>query len=149
MSLNVYTSIEQIPAGINIIRSNDAVFNGATLLRNSELSNRILSSIDNAKFYSKDSFVSSTGVLLSRDRLSTGTKTLLNILEFPDKCFDVIECGNNALSLLCLFNEGNILWRIPVALCSGDPACDIILSNSKHFVKFYDFLNYCRYELDT
>lgn len=35
---------------------------------------------------------------LRKDYLSSGTKTLLNIISHPDKCFDVCECGGNVLS---------------------------------------------------
>ena len=37
--------------------------------------------------------------------LSTGSKTLLNILHFPDKIFTVISIGGNAVALLSKFAE--------------------------------------------
>lgn len=43
---------------------------------------------------------------LYKQHLSTGTKTLLNVLNHPDKCFSTIECGYNALTLLMGFTEG-------------------------------------------
>ena len=76
---------------------------------------------------------------LNKNMLSTGTKTLLNIIQHPDKCFSVCECGNNALSLLPLITEGSIYWSIPVVAYNGDSACDIIC-NGKEYKDFYEFL---------
>lgn len=55
----------------------------------------------------------SLGALFT-DNLSTGTKTLLNISQHRDLCFDTIECGNNALTLLMGFTEGQAVLRTGV-----------------------------------
>ena len=39
-------------------------------------------------------------ITLNTDQLSTGCKTVLNVLYFPDKVFCLKECGNNALEIL-------------------------------------------------
>lgn len=41
-----------------------------------------------------------TGEILHLNSLSTGCKTLLNVLEFPDKVFFIGECGNEVLEKL-------------------------------------------------
>jgi hypothetical protein len=57
--------------------------------------------------------------------LSTGTKTLLNILGHPDICFNVCECGNNALCLLPLIQNGNIYWEMPAVVYDENMVCSI------------------------
>ena len=69
----------------------------------------------------------------------TSEKTLLNIIQHPDKCFSVCECGNNVLSLLPLITEGNIYWSIPTVAYTGSSNCDIIC-NGKEYKDFYKFL---------
>ncbi len=41
--------------------------------------------------------------------LSTGSKILLNIYRYPELCFNVMECGDNALELLAGIKKDNIL----------------------------------------
>ena len=41
------------------------------------------------------------------DCLSTGCKTVLNILYYPDKVFCIKECGDNALEILYNLDEGS------------------------------------------
>lgn len=38
-------------------------------------------------------------IVLDIDRLSTGCKTVLNVLYFPDEIFCLKECGKNALEI--------------------------------------------------
>ena len=45
---------------------------------------------------------------MNTDQLSTGCKTVLNVLYFPDKVFCLKECGNNALEILYSFDKGNV-----------------------------------------
>ena len=47
-------------------------------------------------------------ITLNTDQLSTGCKTVLNVLYFPDKVFCLKECGNNALEMLYGFEEGYV-----------------------------------------
>ncbi len=47
-------------------------------------------------------------IILNTDRLSTGCKTVLNVLYFPDKVFCLKECGNNALEILYNFEQGYV-----------------------------------------
>ncbi len=41
--------------------------------------------------------------------LSTGSKILLNLYRYPELCFNVMECGDNALELLAGIKKDNIL----------------------------------------
>ena len=54
------------------------------------------------------------GMTLNIDRLSTGCKTALNILYYPDKVFDIRECGDNALDVIYALPAGNIYCDYPL-----------------------------------
>ena len=42
------------------------------------------------------------------DCLSTGCKTVLNVMYFPYKVFCIKECGDNALEILYGLDEGSV-----------------------------------------
>lgn len=117
MSLNIYTNKADIPSNIDFIDYNDIFFNGE-LLKNTELTKFILNKIDKAAYNSPTTFIGRDPDLgtIYKEHLSTGCKTLLNIVNNPDKCFDVIECGPNALKLLSFIKDGNILYYIALRI---------------------------------
>ncbi len=148
MSLNVYTRREEIPKGMKCIDINDSYFNINTLLsneKNMELIRDILSDIDKAKFATENSFYGRTNdkIAILKEFLSTGSKTLINIIGHPDVCFNVIECGNNALEFLTRIKNGNVLWEIPVMLPKEDLECDIMYRGNR-YMKIFDFLDAVR-----
>ena len=51
--------------------------------------------------------------MLNIDKLSTGCKTVLNIMYNPDKVFDICECGDNALDVIYSLPEGNVYCDYP------------------------------------
>lgn len=73
------------------------------------------------------------------DCLSTGCKTVLNVLYEPDKIFCMKECGDNALKLLYALDDDFVYSEyamIPfemkeVAVCSG---------TEKHIITDYEEL---------
>ena len=73
--------------------------------------------------------------------MSTGCKTLLNIISNPEKCFDVIECWQNALQKVIQFTSGNILWENPVILIYEPTICDIVI-NDKSFTNTMSLAEY-------
>lgn len=112
----------------------------------------ILSTIDKARYCSNKSFYgrSSDEIPVGKNQLSTGTKTLLNVINNPELCFDLRECGDNALELLPLITDGTVYWDMPFIAYMGDANCDIIY-NDKHYTDFYKFLgtiNEGRYDDD-
>jgi hypothetical protein len=141
MSLNIYRNIKDIPSGMNYIASNDLFFEAQGNIENSELSNEILMTIDNATFINGSAFKGRFGKddLQPKSNLSTGTKTLFNILQNPDVCFNVAECGNNALEFMFKIQNGNILWEYPVVCLKNDISCDI-LYNGQKYSRAFDFL---------
>ncbi len=144
MSLHVYDSPVQLPPYMEYIRYNDAFFNLNTKLYNDELTTSILASIDRASYVSPETFIgrNKTWGSLFKDNLSTGTKTLLNILQYPEKCFDVLECGNNALCFLRYIHTGNVIWNCITMSPEDDVEdCDIIY-RGQHFTNIFDFLEF-------
>ena len=141
MSLHIYRSVAEVPSGIRVVNGNDLFFNVMTLLSNTDLVSDILSVVDKAKYSSDLTFIGRTKELgaLNKSMLSTGTKTLLNIIAYPNRCFNVVECGSNALQFIPRITEGYILWELPVAVCRDRPKCDIDY-RGRHYTDFLEFL---------
>ena len=129
-------------AGKTIILINDLFFDTDTVLKNTDFTNIVLNTIDEASYHSPFTFIGRTKELgaLNKNMLSTGTKTLLNIEGHPEKCFNVCECGNNALSLLPLLKNGCIFWENPAVAYDGAKECDILLDGVARYTDFYKFL---------
>ena len=152
MSLTIYSAKHKPPKDVNVITQNDVYFNGAVELTGSEIGSKVLSYIDKARYCSSRSFysIATSTVPVDKNQLSTGTKTLLNVLNAPEICFNLCECGDNALELLPLITDGKVYWEIPFVAYTGNPDCDIIYGGKK-YTDFYDFLgtiNEGRYDED-
>jgi len=138
VSLKVFMFKNEIPAG-TFVHYNDDFFDNHTELMDTELCRAVLRKIDKAEYVSPVTFYGRTANYgsLRKDYLSSGTKTLLNIISHPDKCFDVCECGDNVLSFLPELNNGMVFWPIPV-LIDVDRPCNIIVGK-RHFTTVADF----------
>lgn len=91
------------------IELNDVFFNQNTAARLDDYAKQIIERIDEAKLCSKYKIESRFhGVILDVDHLSTGCKTVLNVLYFPDKVFCLKECGDNALEILYGLENGSV-----------------------------------------
>ncbi len=145
MSLTVYRNISEIPGNIEYIDGNDSFFNVRTKLKNTTFCKDVLSVIDQASYLDENEFYDRRGVSVYSSELSTGAKTLLNIESHPDVCFDVLECGENALELIPRIKNGNIVWEHIIVFPDNEEECDIIY-HKHHFDKFFDFLDFVNYE---
>jgi len=125
MALKVYHKRGDVP--VKIVDSNDMYFDVFTLLRDTEFTKEVLQDIDKAGYYNPEGFIGRTyaDMWISRECLSTGAKTLLNIDAHPDVCFNVVECGLNALRKLFKLTDGYILWEVISLVGVADGACDI------------------------
>jgi hypothetical protein len=118
MALNIYTVYGKIPDGLQVIHYNDAFFYYTTL-DDSEFVRMILKRIDEAEYNDASTFIGrdkEKGAIY-KEHLSTGAKTILNVLKHPDKCFDICECGFNCIDILLELSpkiQGNIYWRKPI-----------------------------------
>lgn len=152
MSLHVYTDKKFIPSGIDFINWGDTFFDINTSLSNDDLVRDILWHIDKAKFNNENSFVSRVPGIgaLNKSCLSSGTKTLLNIISHPGICFNIESCGGNALEYVPRLTSGNIYWDLPVLNYAGDEVkCDIVLNGAVHYTDIYTFLDALASEDDS
>lgn len=139
--LKIYRTCDEVPKGTRIVRDNDTYFNYNTLLQDNALTREILFTIDRAKYVSELTVLGRTKELgnLNKQVLSTGTKTILNILSNPSDCFDLSECGDNVLKFLPRVTDGSMIWDVPCLVYCGKPDCNIEY-RGKIYKDFYEFL---------
>lgn len=107
--ITIYKNKKNIPQNMEYVELNDLFFNQNTVVKLDERAQGIIKQIDDAKLISKYKIESKfNGVTLDVDCLSTGCKTVLNVLYFPDKVFCLKECGDNALEVLYNLEEGSV-----------------------------------------
>lgn len=105
--IKIYKNKKDIPQNIEYVELNDVYFNQNTVLKLDEQANRIIEQIDETTLDGRFKIASKfNGVKLDVDCLSTGCKTILNVLYFPDKVFCIKECGDNALKVLYGLEQG-------------------------------------------
>lgn len=106
---------KQIPKNMELIVLNDIYFNKFTVSLIDDKAAKIISKIDNSVMLSNYTISSKfDGGVLNIDKLSTGCKTVLNVLYNPDKIFDIRECGDNAIDVLYGLQTGNICCDYPL-----------------------------------
>lgn len=105
--ITIYKDKKDIPKNMEYVELNDVFFNQNTVLKLDDKANAIVEQIDEAELDGKYKIKSKfSGVILDVDCLSTGCKTVLNVLYFPDKVFCLKECGDNALEVLYGLAQG-------------------------------------------
>ena len=98
----------------NSIVCNDNYFNIFTvgLIAKSTQQNRVIDEIckaDNISYIGNLKFKSKfTGTTIYITDISTGAKTVANILMFPSKIVNLSECGDNLLRTIFRFNSGTL-----------------------------------------
>ena len=106
---------KQIPKNMELIVLNDIYFNKFTVSLIDDKAAEIISKIDNSVMLNNYTISSKfDGGVLNIDKLSTGCKTVLNVLYNPDKIFDIRECGDNAIDVLYGLQTGNICCDYPL-----------------------------------
>ena len=110
--LNVYIRREDIDSNTEIIDKNDIIFNYDlhNNMKVNSLIKRIMKDIDGAEYVSEMDMRSRYGNITSMENLSTGCKTVINIINHPEAVINCIECGNNILHKILQLNEGNVLF---------------------------------------
>lgn len=107
--ITIYKNKKNIPDDMEYVELNDVFFNQNTVARIDDSARAIIEQIDASKLLGKYKIESRfNGVALDIDCLSTGCKTVLNVLYFPDKVFCLKECGNNALEILYGLETGSV-----------------------------------------
>ena len=106
---------DAIPENREIIRINDVYFNKHTAELLDEKAEIIIMQIDKSKLLEKYAIGSRfDGTRLNIDKLSTGCKTVLNIMYNPEKIFDICECGENALEEIYKLDKGKVYCDYPM-----------------------------------
>ena len=112
--ITVYKN-KKIPKNMELILLNDIYFNKFTVSLLDEKAAEIISTIDNSEMLNNYAITSRfDGMVLNIDKLSTGCKTVLNVLYNPEKVFDIRECGDNAIDVLYSLQNGNIYCDYPL-----------------------------------
>lgn len=105
--ITIFKSKKDIPLDKEYVELNDIFFNQNTANRLDERSDQVIEKIDGSKHTGKYKICSRfDDVVLDIDRLSTGCKTVLNVMYYSNKVFCIKECGNNALEMLYGLEEG-------------------------------------------
>lgn len=107
--ITIFKDKKDIPSDKEYVELNDVFFNQKTVSRIDDKASAIVEKIDASKLIGKYKMESKfNGVTLDIDCLSTGCKTVLNVLYFPDKVFCLKECGDNALEVLYGLKAGAV-----------------------------------------
>lgn len=149
--ITIFDDTNQIPEGIEYVKFNDAYFGYSGIISDNEDTRLILKTIDKCEYNNHVSFYNRCGKdfgALSKEHLSTGTKTLLNIINNPDKCFDLIELGHNAFELLAHLSkthDGYVYSEAPLYfLKSTDDTCSFKYKGKMydHYFELFDTIYY-------
>lgn len=113
-----------IPKSMGFVELNDIFFNKYTAELLDNRAGEIIAQIDNSEMVNKYTIKSRfDGLALNIDKISTGCKTVLNILYHPDKVFDIRECGDNALDVIYAMDSGNISCDYPLISFDMESVC--------------------------
>ena len=107
--ITIYKNKKDIPDNMDYVELNDVFFNQNTGSKLDDRAKVIVEKIDHSRLIGKYKIESKfNGVTLDVDCLSTGCKTVLNVMLFPDKVFCIKECGDNALEVLYKLEDGAV-----------------------------------------
>ena len=107
--ITIFKNKRDIPGDMDYVELNDLFFNQNTVSKLDDRANDIVEKIDASKLIGKYKMESKfNGVTLDIDCLSTGCKTVLNVMYFPNMVFCMKECGDNALEVLYGLETGAV-----------------------------------------
>ena len=113
--ITIFKNKKDIPQNMEYIELNDLFFNKHTVLKLDGRAEEIIERIDGVKQLSKFKIESKfNGVMLDIDCLSTGCKSVLNVMYSPEKVFCMKECGENALECMYALENGYVYSDYPV-----------------------------------
>ena len=128
-----------IPKDMEIVTVNDVFFNRYTANMLDDAASEIIMKIDNSVMVDplriRSRFDDS---ILNIDKLSTGCKTVLNVMYNRDKVFDIKECGDNALDIIYHLDRGNIYCEYPLISFEMDKV--IAVGKTESIISDYDEL---------
>lgn len=145
MSLNIYYDESCVPAGMSVVKYNDAYFDSKIKLRDTPIVRYLLGQIDDASYMSEYTIISNKHInrgALYSSYLSTGCKTALNVVlgsVESNVCISTIEMGRNAWNALLKASTGNVLLCYTSITRDLSDTCDIIF-DGKHYTVLKDFV---------
>lgn len=138
--ITIYKNKEEIPQDSKVIEMNDAFFNQKTSRVIDDRANEIIQKIDEVSVCDKYKIISKfQREVLNIDKLSTGCKTVLNILYFPEIIFSIKECGDNALDCIYKLDQGKVFSEYPVISLEMEEV-QAVDKNGKYKFDSYDDL---------
>lgn len=107
--ITIFKNKNDIPEFLDYIELNDLYFNRNTISLLDDRAEKIVEILDESKLLSRYKICSRfNGTVLDVDMLSSGCKTVLNVMYNADKVFCIKECGNNALEVLYGLDSGYV-----------------------------------------
>lgn len=138
--LTIYKNIKDIPEDMEYIEINDLFFNKNTALRLDGMAKQIIAQIDGSKLISRFKIESKfDGTILDTDCLSTGCKTVLNVMYFSNKVFCMKECGDNALKILYGLETGYVFSDYAVIPFEMNPV-EVVSETETMIIRDYEKL---------
>lgn len=145
--IKIYKNKKDIPVGMEYIQLNDIYFNEVTCDLIDDKAADIIREIDASELVGKYKVRSRFGDdILNIDKISTGCKTVLNVLYNPDKVFWIMDCGDNALQVLYRLESGNVYCETPMIPFEMVPAEAVTLRESKVIDDYEDLKEWWRNE---
>jgi len=113
--INIYKSKDDIDDINKLVELNDIYFNKYTSALIDDNAKDYIAKIDGTECISLYKIKSKFGdMIIDIDKLSSGCKTVLNIIYNPDKIFSIDECGDNALDFVYNLDTGNVYSKYAV-----------------------------------
>lgn len=138
--LTIYKNKTDIPPRMEYVELNDFFFNQNTAVQLDDRADKILMRVDRVKRAGKFKVESKfNDVILDVDQLSTGCKTVLNVMYFPDKVFCMKECGENALEVLFELGNGSV-YSDYMLIPFNMKAVEAVSASGKTVIKSYEEL---------
>ena len=138
--ITIFKNKNDIPRDMEYVELNDIYFNQNTASKLDDRAEQIIEIIDEAKWISKYKICSKfNDVILDIDKLSSGCKTVLNVVYNLDKVFCLKECGNNALEVLYGLESGNVYSDYALIPFEVE-AVNVQTSSEKKEIKDYEEL---------
>lgn len=111
MMIDIYTDVSLVS---NLQRNNDLFFNTRTCNEKmTSVDTAVMQKIDHAVLKADNRIETPYGLGYITN-LSTGCKTVINILKYPDIIFSVDECGANAIELLFRMRDVKFFMSYPI-----------------------------------
>lgn len=133
MMIDIYTDVSLVS---NLQRNNDLFFNTRTCNEKmTSVDTAVMQKIDHAVLKADNRIETPYGLGYITN-LSTGCKTVINILKYPDIIFSVDECGANAIELLFRMRDVKFFMSYPIYVHFRDDT--IIRFNNTNVTKGED-----------